>query len=397
MYLCSVFPLEARFICPILYRYKIMKKVLSVFVLVFSCIGIYAQDQETVEGIVYQLNTSKFTATVARGGDSSGDIVIPESITSSYYGVKFSVTVIEALAFQGNKDITSITIPNTVTDIGAYAFQDCTSLTSATIPSSVKRIGYMAFQGCRGFNRINITDVEAWCNIQFAEYPWSYAIHLYRNDEEITDLVIPNSVTSIGKYAFLGCTSFKSVTIPSSVTSIGYRAFYGCGGLTKVNITDLAAWCNIQFGGDSDSNPLSFAHHLYLNNKEIRDLVIPSSVTSIGEYAFYGCGGLSTVTIPNLMESIGDYAFKDCNAITDIYFYTQKPFEISTKVFSCQNHATLHVLEKYIPTFQDISGWEDFIYIEGKIDKAKIMDTNGDGDVNTADVTAIYNFIINGE
>ena len=209
-----------------------MKKVLSVFVLVFSCIGIYAQNQETVEGIVYQLNTSKFTATVARGGDSSGDIVIPESITSSYYGVKFSVTAIEALAFQGNKDITSITIPNTVTDIGAYAFQDCTSLTSATIPSSVKRIGYMAFQGCRGFNRINITD--------------------------------------------------------------------------------LAAWCNIQFGGDSDSNPLSFAHHLYLNKKEIRDLVIPSSVTSIGEYAFYGCSGLASVTIPNSATTIGGSAFEYC-------------------------------------------------------------------------------------
>ena len=126
----------------------------------------------------------------------------------------------------------------------------------------------------------------------------------------------PYSVTSIGEYAFSGCSGLTSVTILNSVTSIGINAFSGCSGLTSVHISDLEAWCRIQFS--TDSNPLYYAHHLYLNGEEIKDLVIPNSVTSIGGSAFSGCSSLTSIAIPNSVTSIGRYAFSGCSRLTSV-------------------------------------------------------------------------------
>ena len=142
------------------------------------------------------------------------------------------------------------------------------------------------------------------------------------------NVVIPESikydgkeypVTSIGNYAFRYCYGLASVTIGSSVTSIGEDAFVGCNNLKKVIIKDIATWCNIEFHGDANSNPLYHAHHLYSDeNTEITNLVIPNSVTSIGEKAFYGCSALTSVTIPNSVTSIGGSAFSWCSGLTSV-------------------------------------------------------------------------------
>ena len=125
------------------------------------------------------------------------------------------------------------------------------------------------------------------------------------------------SVTSIGGGAFFRCYDLTSVTIGNSVESIGDYAFAECFGLTSVHISDIVAWYNIEFAG-SGSNPLSYAHHLYLNGEEVKDLVIPNSVTSIGNYAFLGCSGLTSVTIGNSVKSIGKEAFRDCSGLTSV-------------------------------------------------------------------------------
>ena len=135
--------------------------------------------------------------------------------------------------------------------------------------------------------------------------------------EKVTYENVEYSVTSIGINAFQFC-SVTSVTIPNSVTSIGNNAFLNCTDLRKVIVKDIAAWCGIKFDG-SYSNPLTFAKHLYSDeDTEITNLIIPNSVTSIGNRAFYGCSGLTSVSIPNSVTSIGESAFRSCSGLTSI-------------------------------------------------------------------------------
>ena len=215
----------------------------------------------------------------------------------------------ESLKWVFGEQVEEYIIGNGVTRIGSYVFDGCKKMKSVEIPSSVTSIGEFPFRDCSDLNKVIISDIAAWCRINFKDWksnPLYYAHNLYLNDEKIEDLVIPNSVTSIESYAFIGCSGLTSVEIPCSVTSIGNAAFKSCSGLVKVNISDLSAWCRINFN-DSESNPLSMAHSLYLNGEEIVNLVIPNDVSSIRPYAFYSCYGITSVTIPSWVTSIGGF------------------------------------------------------------------------------------------
>ncbi len=315
---------------------------------------------------LYATNTSKLYL----NGEAITNIVIPDGVTE-----------LMPYAFSGS-GLTSITIPNSVTTIGNYAFSGCTELTSITIPSSVTTIGEGAFKGCTNLKEVYITDLAAWCNIDFAnEYscPFSATTYndinnttnLYLNGKAINNIVIPdgvtelksyvfggnttltsvtipNSVTSIGHDAFSRCISLISVTIPNSVTTLGVGAFYNCSNLesitigngvtsirydaflycnklNEVHITDIAAWCNIDFELNSKlsyaycySNPLCYASNLYLNGEKVTDLVIPEGVTIIKDYAFNHYWVLKSVTIPNSVTTIGSSAFSICSGLTSI-------------------------------------------------------------------------------
>ena len=218
----------------------------------------------------------------------SGNVVIPSSVV--YNGNTYSVTSIGNGAFNYCSGLTSVTIPNSVTSIGYDAFSHCSGLTSVTIPNSVTSIGTQAFYGCTSLTSVNISDLAAWCNIKFSgsdSNPLLFAHHLYINGNEITNLVIPNSVTSIGDYAFSGCSNLTSVTIPNSVISIGYSAFFECSGLTSVTI--------------------------------------PNSVTSIGYSAFFECSGLTSVVIGSGVLSIGTSAFSNTNLKKTIWLTNTPP------------------------------------------------------------------------
>ena len=245
-------------------------------------------------------------------------ITIPNSVTSIgewafYYcsgltsiTIPNSVTSIGEWAFSGCSGLTSLTIPNSVTTIGNNAFQNCSGLTSITIPNSITSIGNSAFSECSGLTSITIPNSVT----RIGDYAFKFCSGL-------TSITIPNSVTSIGNSAFYYCSGLTFVSISKSVTSIGGAAFIGCSSLSYVSITDIESWCKISFSNFT-SNPLWYAHHLYLNGSEITNLYIPNSVTSIGNYAFYGCSGLTSVTIPNSVTSIETGAFQDCSGLTSI-------------------------------------------------------------------------------
>ena len=241
-----------------------------------------------------------------------------------------SVTEIDNYAFEYCEGLTSVKIPNSVVRIGDYAFMECRGLTEITIPESVREIGALAFDecsslktvnynatecmsagfdeeegccfglfnGCTSLTTVNIGgnvtvipesafggcdkltavhyngDIDGWCKIFFGNLhanPLNYAHNLYINNELLTDLVIPDTITEIKDFAFSYATSLKSVTIPNSVTRIGWSAFLGCTELTT--------------------------------------LMVPNSVTCIMPHAFSGCSGLADITIPESLTSIAQSTF----------------------------------------------------------------------------------------
>ena len=269
----------------------------------------YINDQE-IKDLVISNSVDTINDYAFYGCSSLTSVTIPNSVIS-----------LGSHAFYGCSGLTSVTIGNSVTSIGDRAFDGCSSLTSMTIGNSVTSIGYAAFHGCSSLTKTNYTgDIADWCNIKFDDLanPMIYSRDFYINDQEIKDLVIPNSVDTINNYAFSGCSFLTSVTIPNSVISIGDWAFSGCSSLTKTNYTgDIAGWCNIKFGNFS-ANPMSYSHNFYINDQEIKDLVIPNGVDTINNYAFYECSSLTSVTIPNSVTSIGGYAFRDCSSLTSV-------------------------------------------------------------------------------
>ena len=241
--------------------------------------------------------------------------------------IEDGVTTIGSYAFDHCSSLTSVTIPNSVTWIGEHAFWECNNLTSITIPNSVTTIGNSAFLQCKNLTSITISNsVTSIGKSAFAEC------------SGLTSITIPNSVTIIGDAAFYKCTSLTSVTIPNSVTSIGERAFYGCSGLTGsliipnsvTSIGSDAFFCNsprlvsikVEDGNtyyDSRNNCnaiIETQSNTLLTG--CKNTIIPNSVKSIGNNAFYGCSGLKAITIPNSVTSIGSQVFCGCSNLTSI-------------------------------------------------------------------------------
>ena len=330
-----------------------MKKIYLLFLLVLLPM-VASADAVGIDGIYYNLDPEAKTAEVTKNpnGYYRGNVVIPATVT--YENVVYNVTAIGDNAFEYCENLFSVTIPDGVTSIGEEAFLWCISLSSITIPNSVYKIGSRAFYKSAWFNYqpdgVVYAGKVAYC------YKGNTPDNLVINFKEGTKGITERS---------FGYSCLTSVTIPNSMIYIGKGAFDECFNLESVHITDLAAWCNITFDGSS-SNPLDWGNHLYMNGTEIKDLVIPDGVTSIGSYAFCdcysltsvtipnsvtrignstfsGCSGLPSVTIPNSVTRIGDYTFSGCSGLTSLTIPNSVTF-IGYHAFSkCSNLKTIEI------------------------------------------------------
>jgi hypothetical protein len=197
------------------------------------------------------------------------------------------------------------------------SFYGCINMTSPSllIPNSVTSIGNYAFQDCSGLTSVTIPNSVT----SIGNYAFQYC-------HGLTSVTIPNSVTSIGISAFRDCHGLTSVTIPNSVTSTGISTFRGCYGLTSVTIPNSVT--SIELSAFRDCSGLtsvtipnsvtSIGDYAFRGCYGLTSLIIPNSVTSIGNYAFRDCSGLTSVTIPNSVTSIGDYAFRGCYGLTSL-------------------------------------------------------------------------------
>ena len=241
------------------------------------------------------------------------DIYLVEAIdrTLSTYTIKNGTKWIGTEAFSGCTGLISIEIPNSVAHIQGSAFSDCIGLTSITIPNSVTTIMESAFSNCSSLTSVTINSNNIVGKTTYTSSSNIPSIF----GSQVTSYIIGEGVTSIGKNAFYGSSSLRSITIPQSVTSIASDVFKNCNNLDSIKISNLTAWCNISF---TSSSPTYSVHRLFLNENEITQLVIPDDVTSISSYAFKGCSHIESVSIPDNVTSIGTSAFNSCTYLDNI-------------------------------------------------------------------------------
>ena len=299
--------------------------LLSLLVALLTTLSTHAYDFKS--GDLYYSTTSKNTVEVTYqeyGSESNYQglttATIPATVT--YNGTTYSVISIGDWAFQDCSTLTSITIGNSVTSIGDEAFRSCSSLTSINIPNSVTSIGNGAFY---------------WCT-------------------SLTSITLPNSVTSIGDGAFNGCSSLTSIVVESGNTM--YDSRENCNAIIETASNTLIAGCQSTIIPNSVT---SIGDYAFEDCSSLTSLTIPNSVTSIGGRAFSGCSSRTSITLPNSVTSIGRWAFEGCSSLTSITCYAPIPPTCSSNSFyDVSRTIPLYVPAESIEAYKAANTWKEF-------------------------------------
>ena len=371
-----------------------------------------------IKSVIISDGVTSIGAYAFYGCSSLTSMVIPEGVTS-----------IGSSAFDGCTALTSVVIPEGVTSIGSAAFSGCAALESVVIPEGVTSIGYGAFSACTALEKIEVSAANtAYISIdgvlfnkartELIQYPAGKKATTYTIPSSVTSIgssafggcdalasvVIPEGVTSLGSSAFSGCAALESVVIPEGVTSIGDYAFAFCDALTSVvipeGVTSIGSWAfggcaalerveipssvtSIEGDAFNDSMVLekievSAANTAYISidgvlyNKDQTELIkypagkkattytIPSSVMSIGDWAFLYCAALESVVIPEVVTSIGDDVFHGCTAIESITSLNPEPPACDRAFGDVNQNIPVYVPAESIEQYRNAEGWNYF-------------------------------------
>ncbi|MDR1183699.1 MAG: leucine-rich repeat protein [Coriobacteriales bacterium] len=260
------------------------------------------------------------TGTVRVGGDASLSAAIATgtvgsltlSATVAGNGITYTVEEIGEFAFNGCKNLTLVSIPDSVRSIGRQAFGNCSSLASVAIPDSVISIEDVAFQNCTILNVVSIGDSVK-----------DIGIMAFADCTSLAAVTIPGSVTSIKQGAFMGCTSLESIAIPDTVTSLGSSVFARCTSLKSATLPNTAE--DIESSMFQDCTSLEFiaipdsvksiGTNAFYGTTTLETVIFGSSIEAIGNSAFRGCAALSSLALPDSLINIGEHAFNGCTAL----------------------------------------------------------------------------------
>jgi len=268
----------------------------------------------TIPGTITSIKQSAFTdrtkltsITIPNSVTSIGEYAFSGCTSLTSITIPNNITNIGENTFSGCTSLASITIPNSVTAIGANAFTGCTSLTSINIPGSVRSIGDSAFSGCARLNSINVNqDNVSYASADGVLFDKDITVLIHFPQGKTGSYTIPDAVNRVKDYALADRNGLTSIVIPASLMDIGRNAFFDCIGLTSITVDEnnmiYASADGVLF--DKEKNEL-----IRFPRGKTGRYTIPDTVVIIGDNAFYGSPGLTSVTIPNSVTNIGYSAF----------------------------------------------------------------------------------------